>query len=188
MTTAVTPPTGWQATDSGGLVGSGVVVDDEPPGGLWARPDQVVEVRQSVAPLNRTMTAYGEYIPDPDRIDADGVTLGGQPVASPAWIDDWFAPAQFDRLDDATRLSAPSYELMTAGVRFGDAGVAISTAAAECTIGQPGARGVDLAGYARSKTSRYAGPARSVAAPPPPAPSRARSSSSCRRRTPSCAA
>ena len=59
-----------------------------------------------------------------DRIDAADVTLGGEPVApAPEWLDDWFAPAQFDRLDDTSRLSSPSYELMTAGVRFGDAGV-----------------------------------------------------------------
>jgi hypothetical protein len=91
---AVAPPTGWQAVDSGDSWAGGVVVDDEWPPGLWARPDQLVEVRQSVAPLNRTMTAFGEYIPAPALIEATDVTLGGQPVASPAWVDDWFAPAQ----------------------------------------------------------------------------------------------
>ena len=79
------------------------------------------------------MTAFGEYIPDPERIDAGDVTLGGLPVTSPAWIDDWFAPAQFDLLDDTTRLSSPSYELMTAGVEFGDSGVAVSVNETEST-------------------------------------------------------
>ena len=60
-------------------------------------------MRQSVAPLNRTMTAFGEYVPEPERIDAADVTLGGLPVAAPEWLDDWFAPAQFDRLDDTAR-------------------------------------------------------------------------------------
>ena len=133
VTTAVTPPDGWVATDSGDSWGSSVVLSDERPEGLWVRPDQLVEMRQSVAPLNRTMTAFGEYIPDPDRIDATDVTLGGQPVASPKWIDDWFAPAQFDFLDDTAKLSSPSYELMTAGVQFGGAAVLVSVAATECT-------------------------------------------------------
>jgi hypothetical protein len=103
-----------------------VVIGDQLPEGLWVRPDQTVEVRQSVAPLNRTMSAYGEFIPASDRIEAGGVTLGGRPVASPVWVEDWFAPAQFDRLEVTASLSAPSYELMTAGVRFGDDEIAIS--------------------------------------------------------------
>jgi hypothetical protein len=99
---------------------------DQLPEGLWVRPDQTVEVRQSLAPLNRTITAYGEYIPASDKIEAGDVILGGTPVEVPVWVEDWFAPAQFDRLDDTSSLSAPSYELMTAGVCFGDDEIGIS--------------------------------------------------------------
>ena len=167
VTAAVTPPAGWQTVDSGDSWGSGVVVDDELPAGLWARPDQLVEVRQSVAPLNRTMTAFGEYVPVPARIDATAVTLGGDPVASPAWIDDWFAPAQFDRLGDTTRLSAPSYELMTAGVRFGDDGVAVSTNAADCTsVSRKYEESIWPDGAGDTSTSPYTSPATSLARAP----------------------
>ena len=159
---AVAPPTGWETAEPGDSWAGGVVIGAELPPGLWARPDQVVEVRQSVAPLNRTITAFGEYIPESDRIDAGSVTLGGQSVDEPAWLDDWFAPAQFDRLDDTTRLSAPSYELMTAGVRFGDAGVAISANEADCTtVSREPEESIWPDG--RAKTSLFTSPARNPA-------------------------
>jgi hypothetical protein len=116
----------WEPIELEDTWGRGVVTDGELPAGLWVRPDQAIQARQSVAPLNRTITAFGELVPEDERIDATNVTLGGAPVATPEWLDDWFAPAQFDRLDDTTRLSSPSYELMTAGVRFGADGVGIS--------------------------------------------------------------
>ena len=118
---------GWVAADPAVAWGTGVVMGDQLPEGLWVRPDQTVEVRQSLAPLNRTITAYGEYIPASDRIEAGDVILAGLPVAAPVWVEDWFAPAQFDRLDDTSSLSAPSYELMTAGVCFGDDEIGISS-------------------------------------------------------------
>jgi hypothetical protein len=127
VVTALGAPGAWHTTEPGDTWASGVVMSDERPTGLWVRPDQLVEVRQSVAPLNRTMTAYGEFTPALERIEAEGVTLAGDAVAAPEWVDDWFAPAQFDRLDDSERLSSPSYEPMTAGVRFGDDGVGITS-------------------------------------------------------------
>lgn len=117
---ALADPRAWQAVDGAGAWTSGVTLSPELPAGLWVRPDQAVEVRQSVAPLNRTITAFGEYVPAEPTIDVTDVTLGGEPVEEPQWAQDWFAPAQFDRLDAGARLSMPSYELMTAGVRFGD--------------------------------------------------------------------
>lgn len=116
---ALSLPEAWEAVDGDDAWGGGVVTADTLPEGLWARPDQLVQARQSVAPLNRTITAFGEFAPAADRIDVSAVTLGGAAVDVPGWLDDWFAPAQFDRLGNTDRLSAPSYELMTAGVRFG---------------------------------------------------------------------
>ncbi len=130
----MTPTDSWKATDADDTWASGVVMTDTLPAGLWIRPDQSLEVVQSLAPLNRTITAYGELTPTQDRIDADEVTLGGTAVGEPDWIEDWFAPAQFDRLDDTASLASPSYELMTGGVRFGDSEVSISADTnTECT-------------------------------------------------------
>ena len=123
---AMQPPSGWQTSEPRDPWATGVVISDQLPEGFWVRPDQNVDVRQSVAPLNRTITAYGEFIPESDRIEAKDVTLSGEIVDEPVWIEDWFAPAQFDRLDDSASLASPSYELMTAGVRFGDDDVGIS--------------------------------------------------------------
>jgi hypothetical protein len=124
----------WTAVSGDDLWSAGVVMTEALPAGLWVRPDQLVEIRQNVAPLNRTITAFGEYVPQADRIVADQVTLGGEAVPEPDWIEDWFAPAQFDRLEQGDSLSAPSYEMMTAGVRFGDEGVSLSADVdEECT-------------------------------------------------------
>lgn len=122
------------AVESGDAWGAGVVVKDRLPEGLWIRPDQSIQMRQSIAPLNRTITAYGELVPTTSQIVAENVTLAGSTIAEPLWSEDYFAPAQFDRLGDSASLSSPSYELMTAGVRFGDDRVAISqNASFECT-------------------------------------------------------
>lgn len=131
---ALSATAAWEAAEPTDPWARGVVMADERPEGLWVRPDQVVELRQSIAPLNRTMTAYGELVPEAPIVVADGVTIAGSAVPSPEWLDDWFAPAQFDRLDDTARLSSPSFELMTAGVRSGADGIGISTRPdAECT-------------------------------------------------------
>jgi hypothetical protein len=115
----------WSALDVADAWGNGVTLADERPEGLWARPDQRVEVRQSIAPLNRTITRFGELVPTTDRVDARDATLGADPVDAPDWLEDWFAPAQFDELDDTARLASPSYELMSAGLRFGDDAIGV---------------------------------------------------------------
>ena len=53
VVTALEAPGAWQTAESGDAWASGVVMTDERPEGLWVRPDQLVELRQSVAPLNR---------------------------------------------------------------------------------------------------------------------------------------
>jgi len=122
------------AVEAGGSWAAGVVMTNDLPEGLWVRPDQSLEIRQSLAPLNRTITAYGEMVPTTSEIVAENVRLAGAPVAEPNWVEDYFAPAQFDRLDESASLAAPSYELMTGGVRFGDDEVSISANADfECT-------------------------------------------------------
>jgi hypothetical protein len=155
----------WQAVESSDAWAAGVITGEELPAGLWVRPDQEVEVRQPVAPLNRTITAFGELVPEDDRIDATNVKVGGAVVPAPEWLDDWFAPAQFDRLDDTSRLSSPSYELMTAGVRFGAAGIGISADPdRECTtVSREPETSVfpDTDG----KLSRFVSPTRPAAAP-----------------------
>jgi Family of unknown function (DUF6603) len=88
----------------------------EPAGGLT--------LRETVVPLNRTLTRFGASAPaGPDRydLDDDGVSVGGETVDF-APISEYFAAAQFEAMTDAEKLSRPSFEPMTAGVTVaGDA-------------------------------------------------------------------
>lgn len=83
------------------------------------RPDADIDVRQTVAPLDRTMDVYGIYAIDgPTRLDVTGSGITGLASVSSVPVSDWFAPAQYDVMSRVDRLSAPSYELMDAGVRI----------------------------------------------------------------------
>ena len=117
----------WQPGTGGADWAAGLVttpVPDGTAGGDWTgpsiRPDQSLVVRQSVAPLNRELTAFGELAPIAPTVSLTAPTIGRVVDGTPDWVDDWFAPAQFDRLAGAARLSSPSYELMTAGVVLAD--------------------------------------------------------------------
>jgi hypothetical protein len=112
-------PTGADASAVLPAVDEPVADEDDsekPP--LPVRPDAELEALQTVAPLARTLEHYGIYeIDGPDRLDITGVGIGS---ASEDWdtVVDWFAPAQYDDMNRAEKLAAPSYEQMTAGVRF----------------------------------------------------------------------
>ena len=96
-------------------------------GEVWAAPDADLEAVQDVAPLERELDHYGAYAVSGPRvltIAAAGVDGAGQALT---WTTsaDYFAPAQYDDLSRSEKLSAPSYEAMTAGVRFGIDGIAV---------------------------------------------------------------
>jgi hypothetical protein len=94
---------------------------------------------QKVAPLNRTITIFGEApLPGPVRFapELGQVKVGAAPLtAAPVLIGDSFAPAQFERLADHEKLSRPSFERM-------DAGLSLASGSVECTVGG-GIRGLD---------------------------------------------
>ena len=87
----------------------------------WVRPDHQVAVRQTAAPLNRTLQIVGQGVP------AEGeelITLADAGIGvrtDIAWevANDWFAPAQFESLSKSAKLTRASYELMNAGASFG---------------------------------------------------------------------
>jgi hypothetical protein len=93
----------------------------------WVRPDHQVAVRQSAAPLNRTLEIVGQAVPAPGEQLITLVDAGIGDRTDITWelADDWFAPAQFEDLSASAKLSRESYELMNAGATFGapDAGV-----------------------------------------------------------------
>jgi hypothetical protein len=98
------------------------------------RPDDTLVGRQAVAPLDRTLARFGETTPLQSEVSITStrvVSMLGE-AAGPAIGDldvsdatDWFAPAQYDVMSESARLSSPSYELMTAGVRIGATAVEV---------------------------------------------------------------
>lgn len=92
---------------------------------LRVDPAGGITLRQKVVPLGRTLTRFGPVKPvGPDRYHVDRVTIGGQQVADVEPIQDYFAPAQFEQMSDAQKLSRASFERMDSGVAIGRAAIA----------------------------------------------------------------
>lgn len=108
-------PTSWTAQlppDGGRLV----VLRGEAGGGeVLAHPLGSLAVSQRVVPLERALELFGAVPPkDFDRFEitgAAGLGLGEK-------TSDHFPPAQFRRMNDAQKLSSPSFERMVSGVRL----------------------------------------------------------------------
>ena len=100
---------------------------DDPP--LWIRPDHQVAVSQGVVPLNRTIEIVGQGLPAAEESHF-AVTGAGFDESSEAEdysiIQDWFAPANFEKMSANEKLDRASFEEMDAGVAFGMAAIATS--------------------------------------------------------------
>ena len=134
-------PAAWSIETPPGVMAGVVLRDDQAAAVL--RPDSRVIVRQTVAPLNRDLDAYGNCTPEQRRIsvtasglrDSSGATVTG---VTSSVEQDWFAPSQYSVMRDEQRLSAPNYELMDAGVSFGAEGVKIPTRAKDQILAPEG--------------------------------------------------
>jgi hypothetical protein len=115
------PPASWRAVSVAAPPSADVMID--PVGGVL--------VRERVLPLNRRITRFGDATPGgPGQYDVTDAALGGGPTDwSP--VQEAFAPAQFEELSDAEKLSLPSFARMDAGVALAgnafDAGPALGT-------------------------------------------------------------
>jgi hypothetical protein len=130
---ALNDPESWSATTSPAAVPDVGLrpLDPVAEAGMWLAPDSRVEMRQSVLPLNREIEVYGALVPvGQTRFDVEAAGLAAG--AGSAWdaVQDWFAPAQYTRMTPSERLSAPSFELMDAGVTLTGTGWTVPTAAA----------------------------------------------------------
>jgi hypothetical protein len=105
------PPLSARAVTTAAPVG-----EDNPP--VLIDPVSALSVRQKIVPLNRTIERFAQVEPDGlDHFHVTEVALGVEAVpAEFEPIADWFAPAQFEDLSNAERLSRPGYEKMVAGV------------------------------------------------------------------------
>jgi hypothetical protein len=117
-----TPPASWRAVSVAAPPNQTDVFID-PVGGVL--------VRERVLPLNRRITRFGDATPSgPGEYDVTDASLGGGPTG---WtpVEEAFAPAQFEELSDAEKLSLPSFARMDAGVSLAgtalEAGPALGT-------------------------------------------------------------
>jgi hypothetical protein len=73
-------------------------------------------IEQNVVPLDTELTRFGNAVPsDISRASVHAVTFGGVTSATEATTEP-FAPATFQTLSDADKLSSPAYEQRTSGV------------------------------------------------------------------------
>ena len=91
---------------------------------ILAHPLATLQVRQRVAPLDRTLDRFGTSVPSgAKRFRITLATVGGvRTTLTP--LQDRFAPAQFTAMSDDQKLSAPSFEAMTSGAALGADGYA----------------------------------------------------------------
>ncbi len=132
---ALESPASWAAGGPAGPVADLSIVTAEGDGDentLWIRPDHSVSARQSIAPLDHDLDLFGHLLPlaGQERLaleDAGALRPDGSPVALD-WTAaaGWFAPSQFEALSSPERLARASFDEMTDGVAFADAGVVVS--------------------------------------------------------------
>jgi len=113
-------PASWRAVDEGERTSAVLLAEvDETADALPVHPGGSVAAWQRVAPLDVQLEHFGNAeIEGEDELAISGVQAGGQNVD---WTfeDDWFAPAQFFDMKRNEKLSAPSFEKMKSGLRFG---------------------------------------------------------------------
>ncbi|MGH7577473.1 MAG: DUF6603 domain-containing protein [Longimicrobiales bacterium] len=89
-------------------------------GEVLVHPLGEVSVQQRVVPLGITIERFGNATPAGDRRFTIDVAAGNGAAAGTAHpVLDFFAPAQFLEMSDATKLRRPSFERMQAGIRVG---------------------------------------------------------------------
>ncbi|MBK8034811.1 MAG: hypothetical protein IPK17_35975 [Chloroflexi bacterium] len=111
----------WRAVDEGARLGAVLLAGvSDPQAEPTVHPGGSAEVVQRLAPLDVELEHYGQAeIAGQDEFAIDDVALGGDDIAW-EFVEDWFAPAQFFDMTNDEKLDAPSFEMMKAGVRFGD--------------------------------------------------------------------
>jgi hypothetical protein len=123
LITALADPRSWA---TGAPSGRGLVrVRSQGSADTAVHPLGSLTVRQHAVPLGQRIERYGpDPLDAPCRYDITGTGLGAQAVSGTA-VTDFFAPAQFLTMSDADKLSAPSFETMTAGTTIGSSGLTL---------------------------------------------------------------
>jgi hypothetical protein len=153
---AMTDPRAWSAQLPAGA--DAVTLRALDPGtAVLAHPLGTLQVRQRVAPLERTLERFGTGVPSgTKRFRITLATVGGvRTTITP--LQDHFAPAQFTALNDDAKLSAPSFEEMVSGAALGTDGYATGPAVSVSVVYEQVL--VTAPGIAEPKPQRLAMPA-----------------------------
>lgn len=117
---ALRDPRSWEAPlprDAAALVS---LREPAVPGVVRVHPLGGIAVRQTVVPLGVPITKLGSArVEGEPRFTITAVELNDEPAATVKPVVEHFAAGQFQELTQAERLSRPSFEPMTAGVRVG---------------------------------------------------------------------
>lgn len=108
-TAIATPAAGVALVDTGAGAAPGAE--------LAAAPDGAVTVSQRAVPLGVSLDKLGDA--PIGGLEAYTVESAAGSMPSSAAVQDWFAPGYFFELDSSEQLSAPSFELLDAGIAFG---------------------------------------------------------------------
>jgi uncharacterized protein DUF6603 len=100
----------------------------DPAAAVLAHPLGTLQVRQRVAPLERTLDRFGTSVPRGARRFRITLAAIGGTRTTIAPLQDRFAPAQFTALSDDAKLSASSFEEMVSGAALGADGYATGPA------------------------------------------------------------
>jgi len=122
--TALQNPQDWSAAlPPATTVGVSFATQDPTDQTLCVHPMGTLQVKEKVVPLDLPITMYGNATPsDGTEFSIESVQINAQ-TETITTIQDYFAPGQFLTLNDADKLSNPSFELYDAGVDIGSSAV-----------------------------------------------------------------
>lgn len=139
---------------------------------LFVHPLGIVQVRQRVVPLEREIARFGNSDVDGARTFVISVVDAGHlPSSWESGIElesDMFAPSQFYAMTDDEKLTAPAFELMPSGIRFGRAGFVVGEPVAERMVQYETTTRYGSFPVVASSTSRARPTSSSTAAPASP--------------------
>jgi hypothetical protein len=122
--TALANPQDWSAAlPASTTVGVSFATKNPNDQTLCVHPMGTLQIKEKVVPLDLPITMYGNATPsDGTEFSIQSVQINSQTEAITP-IQDYFAPGQFLTLQDADKLSTPSFELYDAGVDIGSSAV-----------------------------------------------------------------
>jgi hypothetical protein len=121
---ALKDPRSWSAALPGGTtVGVSLATAQPDVTALRVHPMGTLSVKENVVPLDLAITRYGNATPsDGTEFSIQGVQIDQQSETTQS-IQDYFSPGQFLALNNADKLSKPSFEMYDAGVQIGSSAI-----------------------------------------------------------------